>query len=170
MDVEYIKTLLSLHVETCGYVNNEMVPVVDGVSGNDFRNRNICINNKYHRIIWHTHTNDMKSYPSSEDIIKILKPRNNGMPEISLIFTRWGIWKLWAGKKMVVSKDTINVLEKESDWGLYHITDKGRGRISKPFVQSYTNSLEYMLSDYQFIIELTLWEDIPSGIYRVFNV
>ena len=80
INTDYIHTLLLLPVETCGYVieknSNEMIPVVDGVPGND--NRALCIYNPpYKSILWHTHTVSMQSYPSTEDIIKTIKPRAN---------------------------------------------------------------------------------------------
>jgi len=166
MEIGYIKTLLNLPVETCGYVNKDLIPVVDGVPEDSTTGRGKCRNNKYYPVIWHTHPVNMQSYPSVEDIIKILKPRPNGIPKISLIFTRWGIWNLWSGRKGVVSKELTRLLSKTYS-GLYHITNKGRGDISIPFVNSYINELEYILSDYNFNIRLTLWSEIRGDIYNL---
>lgn len=166
MDTEQVKVLLELPVETCGYIDSEFRPVVDGEARTDEKGRNICVHNRYHNIIWHTHPISMQAYPSAEDIVKILKPRNDNKPKVSLIFTQWGIWRLWANRKGSVSNEVKRAIQK-SYYGLYHITEKGRGNISIPFVQSYIYELEYILSDYEFHIDLTLWSDLWDGTYNI---
>lgn len=167
MDTNKIKTLLELPVETCGYVDDEMTLIIDGVPKIE-DSRNICVNNtNYHPIIWHTHPFDMKSYPSMEDIRKILKLKSGYNPKVSLIFTKWGIWKLWAGKKGLVSNNIERAIIKSYS-GLYHITEKGRGNINIPFVQSYIEELEYILQEYRFSIRLTTWNKLGNrGIYNI---
>lgn len=166
MEIEQVKTLLELPVETCGYIDSNFRPIIDGVAKTDKKGRNICVNNKYYNIIWHTHPRNMQAYPSAEDIIKILKTRPDDKPKISLIFTQWGIWKIWADRKGDVSNQTKYAIQKSYS-GLYHITERGRGNISLPFVQSYIYELEYILSDYEFHINLTLWSDLLSGKYNI---
>jgi hypothetical protein len=42
-----------------------------------------------------------KSYPSAEDILSIMKKRDNPAEqgEMELIFTRWGIWQITSAEK-----------------------------------------------------------------------
>ena len=168
MDTQELKTLLSLPVETCGYVDSNLRPVVDGVSNTE-GNRKLCTNNRYYKIIWHTHPNDIQSYPSTEDIIKILKPRRDGNPQVSLIITKWGIWKLWAGKKNPVDNKLIKILDYSYS-GLYHVTEKGRGELnhtSGHYIQSYIDELKYTLQKYNFDIRLTPWNSIRYDKYNI---
>jgi hypothetical protein len=172
----YIHTLLTLPLETCGYIiqghGDEMIPIVDGVPGHD--NRALCTYNPpYKSILWHTHTNNMQSYPSTEDIIKTLKPRNDTNAVLnSLIFTKWGIWEFNAENKGIVNENIKHVLNSAYS-GLYHVTEKGRGKLNSitiQFLQGYIEELKYILSGYNFNIYFTQWENLRNNnIYYLRN-
>ena len=176
INIEHIHTLLSLPVETCGYIvegiGEEMIIAVDGVAGTN-NNRALCeYNPPYKSILWHTHTYTMKSYPSTEDILKALKPRSNKNAVLDcLIFTKWGIWEFSAKNKGDVSNEIVYMLNQVFS-GLYHITEKGRSNLNTvtlQFLQGYIGQLKYMLSAYNFDIHFTAWEHLTNNKYYLRN-
>jgi hypothetical protein len=111
----------------------------------------------------------MQSYPSAEDVAKALKPRSDPRQVLdNILYTKWGIWEFYAEIKDTVDKNTLNFLAKSYS-GLYHITERGRGELSRsimPFIDSYITQLEYMLQKYKFTIHFTPWEKLRGqGIY-----
>jgi len=113
-------------IETCGYLanrnhmfsqvslctenenikenKNELTPYVCGVAGNDGR-PNCTYTEPYGSILWHTHPSSSKPYPSTEDIVKSLKPRKPRKPgEHEQIYSCilvcfWGVWEWRASDK-----------------------------------------------------------------------
>lgn len=158
---------LSKSVEVCGYLRQlnpsspELTPVIAGVAGTD--GRPLCVYEPpYESILWHSHAFTMQSYPSAEDIAKALKPRDERQVLDNIIFTKWGIWEFYAEKKASVDRDTLKFLA-ESYSGLYHITERGRGKLSRfimPFIDGYITALTLSLEKYEFSIHLTPWENL----------
>ena len=89
-----------------------------------------------------------------------------------MIFTKWGIWEFNAGKKGDVNENIINMLNHTYS-GLYHVTEKGRGKLnpsSMQFLQGYIEELTYILSEYNFNIYFTEWEKLRNNnIYYLRN-
>ena len=170
INIEHIHTLLSLPVETCGYVTEgigeEMIPVVDGVPQANNNKASCEYNPPYKSILWHTHAYTMKSYPSTEDILKALKLRSNKNAVLdSLIFTSWGIWEFSAKNKGPVNKEIVHMLNQIFS-GLYHVTEKGRSKLNAvtlQFLQGYIEQLKYMLSAYNFDMHFTHWEHLKNN-------
>lgn len=173
-NLEEVYSYLSKSAEVCGYLrqldpnSQELTPVIAGVAGTD--GRPLCLYNPpYESILWHSHTFTMQSYPSAEDIAKALKPRSDPRQVLdNILYTKWGIWEFYAEIKDTVDRNTLNFLA-ESYSGLYHITERGRGELSRsimPFIDSYITQLEYMLQKYKFTIHFTPWENLRGqGIY-----
>ena len=84
-----------------------------------------CSHVYYSKIIFHTHPNISKPYPSAEDILKIMKSFDI---EYSVIFTSWGIWKLYSNKKFkFTEKNVKNDIKKINSLLVdlyYHYKDK----------------------------------------------
>ena len=118
--------------------------------------RNACQHEKYARIIWHTHPSLAHSYPSKEDIFKVLK---HGI-EKSVIFTRWGIWQIiFPGKIELNWKNEakkINEFEKK----LYKHTEKGRAVELEGLdaINEYQDNIEHIYPN--LTIRFDRWNDV----------
>jgi len=102
-EIDYAKSLLSEDVEKCGkYVaDNLNTPTIilrrdrDIYSGHRSQRASCDIINKdLYSVIWHTHPNTSKYYPSRQDIIMVKKLRNGEQIKLSVIYTSIGIWLL----------------------------------------------------------------------------
>lgn len=158
IDLSILEDFMKMKVEACGFILNdekgEPYIYLDNV-GSEEDNRASCTLSKYSEIIWHTHPFSHKAYPSIEDIIKILKPRL--YPKISLIFTSWGIWELYAGNKDLISKDLNKAIQKELDT-LYFKTDKGRSVFNESiqgYIDDCIKNLERICKHYQLQIKFS---------------
>jgi hypothetical protein len=165
----------SADVEYCGafiydgscYVNKyepiRGTIVIDKETG---KKRNTCQHVEYDRVIWHSHPYTAKSYPSAEDVIKIMK--NNIY--ISIIFTRWGIWQLHYDKVDCSYRD-IAIYEaaktKINGYGniIYHNTDRGDleylDNNALEYIKRYIDSIWYT---YKIYIQFDRWEDLYNDI------
>lgn len=103
-----MKQLLNLTVETCGsisIIDDKNVYLELQTTGKELPDK--CTHLFYRPHIFHTHVLKNKSYPSTQDIIKVMKKH-----EIvsSLIVTHWGIWEICCPIKMKINeKDETNV-------------------------------------------------------------
>ena len=102
-EIHYAKSLLSEDVEKCGkYVADNLdTPTIilrrdiDIYSGHRSQRASCDIINKnLYSVIWHTHPNTSKYYPSRQDIIMVKKLRNGEQIKLSVIYTSIGIWLL----------------------------------------------------------------------------
>lgn len=164
-DIQTILELMELKVEACGFLLSEdNILYIDSIS-NDKKDRASCTLSKYTEIIWHTHPFNHKSYPSTEDVLKILKLRKDNLPKISLIFTTWGIWKLYAGKKDYIIINLDKYIQKELD-RLYFNSQKGRAKFDL-FIQNqidtFIKNIEELCEKYELHIKFTSWKDIENG-------
>ena len=112
--LRYLHAILEQDYEICGNLfvddsNKCLEPkyIIKGHSGTSF----MCQHEKYSKYIFHTHPNIAKGYPSIQDILKVLKSRNNIIRN-SLIFTKHGIWNIRkkAGTHYVQNDTTNNGL------------------------------------------------------------
>jgi hypothetical protein len=173
-DIEKVRQLLITEEEKCGYLvpygQYLLVLTENGISGND--GRRLCnYIPPYQKYIWHTHPNTSQSYPSTEDIIKIITPRTENVVMNSIIFTRWGIWELSSKLKSTdkISKSVKSNLDKAYG-ALYHITDKGRGILNRsalPIVHSYILQIMYSLQDWGYEMSFTDWDSLTGKDYYI---
>lgn len=165
-DIQTILELMELKVEACGFLLLEdNILYIDSISNDtDKKDRASCTLSKYTEIIWHTHPFNHKSYPSTEDVLKILKLRKDNLPKISLIFTTWGIWQLYAGKKDYITINLDKYIQKELD-RLYFNTEKGRAKFDL-FIQNqidtFIKNIEELCEKYDLHIKFTYWKEIEN--------
>jgi len=118
--------------------------------------RKSCQTRKY-KMIYHTHPLSSKSYPSSEDIFKIVKLKNK-IIKISVIFTRWGIWELYCNKKSDIITDNIKHNVKQQLTNIYHQQNGAREELrSKSLLNKAINNINMILSEYDFKMYFSEW-------------
>lgn len=87
-----------LDYEVCAniIINNDRIifQLINYTNGKIIKNneRGVCQHKNYSNIIYHSHPTKTYSYPSNEDIIKIV--RNEFIINYSIIATKWGIWQM----------------------------------------------------------------------------
>ena len=134
--INQLKRLLKYPVEVCGIIKDDNV-IVDN-HGTKIGKRQVCYFKRYSKYIFHTHPLSSKSYPSAEDILKIVKHKRI---HYSIISTNWGIWILHSTKKVVLSDKWIERLKYTLNnilTPLYYKTEKGRG--------DYKNDYDLLIS------------------------
>lgn len=131
-DLRFYKKLLTHDYEICGNFDNINGDLVVNKAlcqkGYAIKGRTACHWKIISQYIWHTHPNNAKSYPSAEDVLKILK---NPVIKISIIFTKWGIWILKCDKyfEILNNSSTYNHhLYRINEFGdnIYYATLRGR--------------------------------------------
>lgn len=170
--LEYIKeNILPKDVEVCGYLlfsDDGEVMIQESATGNIEDARPSCILPYKANYTWHSHFLRAKSYPSAEDILSVMKKRDNPRKQklLELIFTRWGIWNISS-----IDKDVFDV-KKE----LSYLTEKGHeiyracagaktdfyditviNAVIKDIMETYTR--------YGLIIIFTPWTNIEGAYY-----
>ena len=163
--VEFARLLLNDDVEWCGFLFGEKSDLDMYIKnyGQDLDGRAACsLGQSYRPIIWHTHPNSVKSYPSGEDYLKILKTGTN-RPVISLIFTRWGIWELYAKKKLNLS-DIPRLLKEITELSkpIYEQSERGMSRNPPKNIYAYAEYMEKYLS---MNIHFTPWNESEYTFY-----
>ena len=76
--LDYIRRkYMPMRVESCGFIHSTQYGAIIQImaEGNIKSPRPSCTLPYYTDYIWHTHINGSKSYPSAEDILKVLKKR-----------------------------------------------------------------------------------------------
>ena len=105
--------------EYVAYVHDRTPPLANG-------ERPHCI---YERtkdyVIWHNHPRTSKFYPSREDIVKGLKPKNKHINE-SFIFCEFGIWNITYREHNGVTEDEMKQVTRTLDTLYYQ---SGRGKV-----------------------------------------
>jgi len=128
--------LLSLNVETCGFLEyntaiKQYIIVVD-----TFGKTGECTHSSYKRVIFHTHPYSSKFYPSTADIFKVLK---HSRIQTSVIFSSLGIWEITLpGKMQITDKETEYI--ESLNTRLYKTTNRGR-EYSKEAINYYISKL-----------------------------
>jgi hypothetical protein len=87
--IDTVKLYLERDVEVCGYIEGNIENQKPFLVLTDVGNTNSCVLTRYYSVIWHTHPKSEKGYPSTQDILKVLK---HEQIRKSLVFTTWGIW------------------------------------------------------------------------------
>jgi hypothetical protein len=120
--------------------------------------RNSCQTRKSKKMIYHTHPFVSKSYPSIEDIFKIVKMKNK-IIKVSIIFTRWGIWELICNKKIEkIPKEIINKVNDQLT-NIYENQNNGKGELrSKSLLQKSINNINKILFIYDFKMYFSEWD------------
>lgn len=149
-DINAGKILVSqIKVEVCGFLlekTNGVQLYVDNIGSTDSYNRGLCSLSTYTKYIWHTHPDKLISYPSPEDIFKVIKKRK--YPVISVIFTKWGIWYLQSDKKVILNSDLLGYLDRKIQKisaKLYYKTEKGRGVFNKQDINNFIKNIQELL-------------------------
>jgi len=154
-EIELAKSKLSENVEYCGkYVTDNFSGATcilrqhETNKGNEIDGRPCCdISQKdLYGIVWHTHPNTSKFYPSVEDIIMVKKNRNGEKIKLSVIYTSIGVWLLEGlGDDLDKSKiERINT-------NFYHNCFKGRPNSPGFNLQHVLNYINSTYADEMFI-------------------
>ena len=166
-DIYVIRNLmLNLDVEMCGSMRDGRIFVEK--TGTRLKNRGMCQLNKYSKIIWHTHPKIFRAYPSVEDVLNMLKwhpiNKKNNFPEISLIFTDWGVWTIKCITKFHLDEQWYTYLYSFINNALAPLWEQGieynestLGLISKAISEiEELNNNEYLKC--KLYIEFQTWE------------
>ena len=149
-DINNILSTLGQEVEYCGHFQNIggiLYNVKDQTNRGDFNNgRAMCLYNSYNNIIWHTHPNTSKYYPSLEDILKVLK---HEIIYFSYIFTQYGYWTMYfeGAYKHVADPKFIKFVEDVNN-KFYFESGNGREYNSKA-IDYYVNKLSSTIEGFQ---------------------
>ena len=174
IDLNAIYDLLESKTETCGFLTENGDVIIDSF-GTDVNGRGMCSHSRYETYMWHTHPYSLKSYPSAEDILYVLKKHVHNKPRISLIFTAWGIWELYALNKLNIDQNWYTYLYKTAQDafnGLYHITGRGKDELTTntlAYLQITLIELTYNINrkyDFGFQISFVPWNK-TEGLYKL---
>jgi hypothetical protein len=160
--------------EFCGYikqVDGKIKAVVSGSAIVGEGGRPACVfSTPYENILWHTHPNSSKAYPSAEDILKVLKKRTHNDFEKSFIYTKWGVWEISAANKKHIPQTGENEeyyknkINNEISRDMYEKTKKGRASTltftMQKSVEDYIKKLETTFESFGLIITLTQWDKV----------
>ena len=141
--------------ELCGFVNNnnQFVLYSKGEPPS-VHGRASCIPPNA-PIIWHTHPQTSKFYPSVEDMRKVIKNSIN----TSIIFTIVGQWTITCANNWGVipglnkGKYIFKQLKAHNDW-IYRHSDKGRINPGPQILNQYMSELMQMLANFGWNITL----------------
>lgn len=149
-DIVYILNTLDQEVEYCGHFQNKngtLFVVLDQTNMGDFDNgRAMCLYNSYNNIIWHTHPNTLKYYPSLEDILKVLK---HEIIYYSYIFTQFGYWTMYfKGVYKHVADPKFIEFVKNVNTKFYVKSGNGR-KFNDEAIKYYVNKLSSTINEFQ---------------------
>ena len=94
-------------------------------------------------VIWHNHPATSKFYPSWEDIVKGLKPKNQHISE-SYLFSEFGVWKIQYWDHSGVTTKEIKQLRDILN-ALYHTSQ--RGRVYNVITNYYVDQMIMAIND-----------------------
>jgi hypothetical protein len=157
--LDVIKNLIvDLNVEACGFLipseDESTDPATDlqvyiDSYGEHINGRGVCNQRKYTKYIWHTHPSNLIAYVSPEDILKILKKRPGGNPQVSVVFTKWGSWYLYSERKVTLDenwKEYFTEKIKQVSRTLYERSEKGRGRFTDEEIKKFIDSVKEVIN------------------------
>lgn len=145
---DYVKSITidnDLPYELCGSISklNNEVFIHETPSLSEARAN--CMYDDYSDgIIWHNHPKTSKFYPSLEDILKVIKQKNDTL-KMSFILTPFGYWRLETINHIDVSDKIKNDIKYWLDW-LYFNTEKGRV-YKEDAVNKMTENLNILLNN-----------------------
>jgi hypothetical protein len=151
-DVIYIRNTFVENIEYCGIFLNDngtlFIVKEETRKGDPANDRLMCLYNKYDNIIWHTHPNTSKYYPSLEDILKVLK---RDIIHYSYLFTKFGYWILFfSGIFEHVKDPRFHDYIEDTNNRFYRETGRGV-EYNREAIEKYTQNL--MKNIRGFIIE-----------------
>jgi proteasome lid subunit RPN8/RPN11 len=162
LEIIYADKLEGLDYEVCGFLKRNRIDnylELDEQKNitTDLSRKN-CQLKKIKRMIYHTHPLTSKSYPSVEDVLKIVKLKNK-IIKVSIIFTRWGIWELHCDNKSDnIPTQIVDKIRKQLT-NIYHNQNKGRDELrSKSLLQKSINNINDILSEYDFKMYFSEWD------------
>jgi len=188
-DLLKVQELLFLKEERCGVLNRVITPItpITPIFQNTLEvnrifkvvvdekaiiEKGMCKPVVFSEYIWHTHPYGSKSYPSSTDILKVIKKKND--VKCSLIFTPWGIWEIAGYKKFNLTQDKK---ERQTEYinakfsKLYFSTEKGKAKnLTDENLESIYKLLDELSSHflhYNLHIYFTPWKNIKSAKYTL---
>jgi hypothetical protein len=163
--VKAMHALLEKNVEMCGYLTEQFIPYINMVGPGESGQ---CDVSEYRPLMWHTHPNVSKSYPSVQDIIHVLH-KSSGNPTIftgSIIFTRWGIWELFcANKKALDEYSAKNIIPALLKTQLDKLYENSRKDLTNQTLQDITIVIQNItrnFTDFRFQLYFTPWKNIPG--------
>lgn len=155
-----MKQLLNISTETCGSVNitpNNNVYLELQTTGTETPEK--CSYVFYRPHIFHTHVLKNKSYPSPDDILKVVKRH-----EIvsSLVVTHWGIWEICCPIKMKINE--------KSELGMKTYIQKQVNRmynksLDEKLINDIIENLENQYNknfDFGFTIKFQSWSKLDN--------
>lgn len=169
------RELLTKPTEVCGNIMEiEGRAVLVDVSEGTFdgvSKRPICKPIKVSRMYFHTHPVTSKAYPSSEDILTVMK-RKKFQVEKYIVFTSWGIWVMSSRKKDDFSsqeKTALSLKKLDKILGqLFRNTQRGRLEITPENKETLFENIEIFVRQvseefrkFELSIEFYFW-DIPE--------
>lgn len=127
--------------------------------------------------ILHTHPISSYAYPSTEDIMKVLK--HHGIIINSLIATKWGIWVIKNTISSNIYSETVKdrifhdikhyldqlgnlTKTSESERQISNVKSRDLNETDYIFISKMNKKLETKLN---LVITLHKWDDITSGLY-----
>ena len=148
---------LTLDYELCGFIEKHdlnSLKVIEKENVSKDTVRRSCQTRGHSTVIYHTHPNSSKFYPSIEDIMKLTKEKNNIMS--SIIFTKYGIWEIIRKdfEETIEEKDEIEAELRQILYKIYN--NNGNGRKIKDLGGIY-ESIELIKEIINVDIYFTLW-------------
>lgn len=136
--VRHIRALLRKPYEICGEVRTLLGhDVFDFAQRGNTQGRRQCSAPAY-PVIWHTHPNRSKAYPSVEDINKVVKHSTTR----SLIFTAHGVWELHcAGKHTELAGSADGAIEACNTW-FYGLVYRSADRLDERTTAAFQSHRE----------------------------
>jgi hypothetical protein len=159
-------TVDKLDVEVCGVLTKRgdvNLEILIQNRGQNLENRNMCTHSKYSEIIFHTHNYSAKSYPSKEDVIKVVK---HDLIQTSIVFTRWGIWSLSCARKIRHPDEELTELVGRDIDKFYFATKNGR-EYNREAVRSLVDAFVFKFSNIGLEMRFEEWDFTKPYIINV---
>ena len=162
-------------VEVCGFFNKKTNGVYDTFAidqGQKENVRGMCtqVTGEKTNVRFHTHPTSSYAYPSYEDLVSVMKPREHARIS-SIIFTIWGAWIIFPGELPI---DVRLIVENKKEYELsiknFHQEQKSteshtKSKLYSPEIQSiindYISTIEALFGQY-VTIRFLPWTSIIS--------
>jgi hypothetical protein len=164
--LNYMQGMLSNDYEICGNLfvkQNKCLTQEHIVVGKP----NECTFSGLSWVIFHTHPLVAKSYPSIQDVIKVVK---HDVIQYSIIFTEFGIWNISSGRKMSSKSDKEkvkqNLIDKYTTSYLDHDIYKmdASKKLDIDVINEYIERMKHLFKSFELHIQFDVWAD---GNYKV---
>jgi hypothetical protein len=162
--INYLYKSLQLPYELCGNLfqtERSCLEPAHITKGSTNQGRGTCTHKGYTPYIFHTHPRTSMSFPSREDIGKVLKRETI---KYSLIFTEWGIWNLSASNhntdETVMQSLYQTIEEQRMENDMYYISKhptKYNQQRQDEMIQKYIQTMMSFLESFGFTMTFTRW-------------